>query len=75
MKYYKKKASNGYVPKPGSQAEMIEKCLKSHEWKSAKEITQCVNRKDSIVGVGRVRQHLNHHVKTRRLEAQERSES
>src|SRR6266550_1829633 len=37
----------------------------------AREITQCVNRKNLIVGIGRVRQHLNHHVKTRRLDTQE----
>ena len=75
MKAYKKKASNdayGYTPQAGSQAEMIEKCISHTKWKSAKEITRCVNQKDLIVGVGRVRQHLNYHVKTRRLDVHER---
>jgi hypothetical protein len=74
VKRYKKKASNdayGYTPQPGSQAEMIERCLSRAEWKSAKEITQCVNGKNLMVGIGRVRQHLNHHVTTHRLDKQE----
>ncbi len=74
MRRYKKKASNdayGYVPQSGSQAEMIEKCLSRSEWKTVKEITQQINRNDHKVDPGRVRQHLNHHVKTNRLETRD----
>ena len=74
MRYYKKKPSNNayaYVPTPGSQAELIERCLSQTEWKTSKNVADCVNRKESIVRVGRVGQHLEHHYKTGRLQRRE----
>jgi hypothetical protein len=74
MWYYKKKAAqDSYAPRSNCQTVLIEACLSSTEGKTAGQIHQELNMQNAGVTLARLKQHLNCHVETGRLEREERN--